>query len=278
MNLQYPEGHFIIKPRILPRGARWILGGATKIGKSWILDNIALNVITGTPLWGNRDWECEQGRVLVLEDEVGPYTTGERLRLVMKDVPENLLRDNLFIYSQPEAFSLSDRFCVDWLKAQCEELKPNLIMLDPINKLHYYDDNSAQQMLRLVKVIKEFSGDSAVCIVHHYRKPPSGFFKKDYDPLDPYNFNGSSRLVNDADVFLTLDRKKGRLINHLDGADNWALDARFTFRHGSNPEPFRLKFNEFGDCRVKYGNEELKDAKIESSWRNKKDFKEEGLL
>ena len=65
MDLEFMPQEFVVRG-LLPKGLS-ILGGAPKIGKSWLMLELALRVAKGEPMWG---METKQGTVLYycLED------------------------------------------------------------------------------------------------------------------------------------------------------------------------------------------------------------------
>ena len=67
MDLEFMPQEFVVRG-LLPKGLS-ILGGAPKIGKSWLMLELALRVANGDPMWG---METKQGTVLYycLEDSI----------------------------------------------------------------------------------------------------------------------------------------------------------------------------------------------------------------
>ena len=61
MDLEFMPQEFVVRG-LLPNGLS-ILGGAPKIGKSWLVLELALRVAKGEPMWG---METKQGTVLYL--------------------------------------------------------------------------------------------------------------------------------------------------------------------------------------------------------------------
>ena len=59
MDLEFMPQEFVVRG-LLPKGLS-ILGGAPKIGKSWLMLELALRVAKGEPMWG---METKQGTVL----------------------------------------------------------------------------------------------------------------------------------------------------------------------------------------------------------------------
>ena len=67
MDLEFMPQEFVVRG-LLPNGLS-ILGGAPKIGKSWLMLELALRVANGEPMW---DMETKQGTVVLL---LGRYLT-----------------------------------------------------------------------------------------------------------------------------------------------------------------------------------------------------------
>ena len=86
MDLEFMPQEFVVRG-LLPKGLS-ILGGAPKIGKSWLMLDLALRVAKGEPMWG---METKQGTVLYycLEDTLKRIQ--QRLYCITENAPDNLL-------------------------------------------------------------------------------------------------------------------------------------------------------------------------------------------
>ena len=86
MDLEFMPQEFVVRG-LLPKGLS-ILGGAPKIGKSWLMLELALRVAKGEPMWG---METKQGTVLYycLEDTLKRIQ--QRLYCITENGPDNLL-------------------------------------------------------------------------------------------------------------------------------------------------------------------------------------------
>ena len=86
MDLEFMPQEFVVRG-LLPKGLS-ILGGAPKIGKSWLMLELALRVSKGEPMWG---LETKQGTVLYycLEDTL--QRIQQRLYCITENAPDNLL-------------------------------------------------------------------------------------------------------------------------------------------------------------------------------------------
>lgn len=236
-----------------------IFGGTTKTGKTFLALNLIKALLTGKHPWGNKEWSCKSGtKVLFIEREVGPWGMGDRLRNIFADVDE-ATQEAFKIISMPQGLTLSSSDCVQFLKKLNADLGTDVLILDPINKLHHWNENDASDMLRMIDAIDTIAdGKIATIYSHHFGKPLRGKEAMDWDRLDHYNFRGSGRLVDDADALLTVWRRQGKLMaTH----DSWKLDARLTLRHGPSPDDFMFYVNEHNDGGVEVRPAEPEDEK-----------------
>ena len=84
MELNLPPQSFTVRG-LLPQGLS-ILGGAPKIGKSWLMLDLCIRVAKGEPLWG---METKQGTTLYLCLEDTLRRIQHRLNCITEDVPAN---------------------------------------------------------------------------------------------------------------------------------------------------------------------------------------------
>lgn len=243
-----------MEPRVLPRGGRMLFGGQAKAGKTFVMLNLLRALVLGGEALGRPEWRCRPSRVLFIEKELGPYSLGERLRNIFAQDPPDALGPRFLCMSKPRGFSFSEPASVDWLRRIIKANEIDVLALDPISKLHAWNENDNSDMSRLIGVLEEVQDDRcAIIYSHHFGKPLRGRDAEDWDRLDPYNFRGSSKLgYDDPDALMTFWRRPGRL---LATHDSWALDARLTLRHGEQPPDFLLHVNEQANGRVEWRGE-----------------------
>ena len=86
MDLEFMPQEFVVRG-LLPKGLS-ILGGAPKIGKSWLMLELALRVAKGEPMWG---METKEGTVLYYCLENTLQRIQQRLYCITENAPDNLL-------------------------------------------------------------------------------------------------------------------------------------------------------------------------------------------
>ncbi len=245
-----PSDLFLIEPRILPKRGRMCLLGLSGVGKSFLQIEAIRNIINGDPLYGIPSITTRPCTTLYIEKELGAGL-GLRIKTSFEGL-DDAAWSRCKIWSQPKHFYLSTPQCIEMLAKYCREEGIELLVLDPLNRLHMFEQNDNSQMLRIVEAFEYIQeSGTAVLYSHHMRKPPEGHFRKDHDPLDHYNSNGAARIIDDNDAIITIARRPGRLVPEW---ESWALDARFSkIRHGQSlPADIVLHVNEANNFRTLY--------------------------
>ncbi len=179
---------------LLYRGM-YLFVGAPKMGKSFLMGQIAYHVSTGTPLWG---FPVRQGTVLylALEDDYGRLQ--ERLYR-MFGTAEN---ENLF-------FSVAARQLGKGLDEQLtrflrEHPDTSLIIIDTHQKVREVggDNYSYANDYQIITRLKTFADTYGIClmVVHHTRK------QKADDAFDM--ISGTNGLMGAADGAFLLQKEK----------------------------------------------------------------------
>ncbi len=176
---------------LLPRGL-YVFAGPPKIGKSWLLLQLALAVASGNSFWGLR---TEQGTVLSLCLEDSLPRLQQRLSELTDEPPDNL---HLATISQ----SLSDGLCEQLEDFLREHDDTNLVIIDTLQKVrgnggdgNFYA-NDYQDISMLKRIADEY--EVALVLVHHLRK------REAEDPHDM--ISGTTGLIGAADGSYVLRR------------------------------------------------------------------------
>ncbi len=151
--------------------------------KTWLTFDIAVSVATGTPFLGEYPVQ-RTGPVLLIQQEDFHGDTAQRLAVILQsrlDLRAEVMRDGQFevkappeipIYIHPDRnLRFADQVVMDALEQRVRELRPALVILDPLYSAAMTDDymtKSAEQMLRL-KVMRDRYGCSFL-VAHHTTK------------------------------------------------------------------------------------------------------------
>jgi hypothetical protein len=191
---------------LLRQRRKMVIGGSSKMGKTWTLCDLALAVASGGRWLGK--FSCHKGVVLYVNLELDGSTAGRRMEWIAScrgiaedgqlpgDVHENLLTWNL----RGKCYDLSIM-----LSAARQRIKDvpgglRLIILDPIYKTYGgRDENAAGDMAALMLELEQFADEcgAAIAFAAHFSKGnQSG--KEAIDRI-----SGSGVIARDPDAILT---------------------------------------------------------------------------
>lgn len=188
--LKAPE--FIIS-KLIQQGLH-LLGGSPKIGKSWLVLWMCLQIANGNPVW---NYETRKGTVLYLALEDSFERLQSRLLEFTDEAPSNL------------HFAILSNSIEDGLNSQIENFiqeHPDtvFIAIDTLQKIRNIDSKSNPYAndyndLAFLKEIAD-KNHIAILLVHHLRK------QRDDDPLNM--LSGSTGLSGAVDTVFILSRPK----------------------------------------------------------------------
>lgn len=224
-----------IDPFILPKRGILLFGGEAKASKSFFMMEMARALSTGTVMFGNGAFRVtEQSRVLLVDQEVGEYGLHKRLKRIFARHNPSMYRDHFAFLTQQPEWRFDTQQGREHILKTISEFKPNVVMLDPIARFHGGEEQSSTEIGNLFREIYKMMQlgaveNMSVVLSHHFRKPPTGRNRDDYNPLDPYNFRGSSEWFGVPDTIMTLNRLPSPV------KDRWTVQAGFRLRHGEEP-------------------------------------------
>lgn len=169
--------------------AHGLIAGEPKTFKSFVATDLAISVASGTRFLG-RFVVPETGPVIIIQEENTPAMMKDRLEKIAtsRGLAGNITSHNGNIdYSGPaelpiylmnnQRFNLTDEDHIKLLEGWIKDLRPRLVVLDPIYlMMPGVDENSAVGMtpvLRDLLTLKQ-RYNVGILIVHHYNKPRDG--------------------------------------------------------------------------------------------------------
>jgi len=168
---EFPELHKPLIHGLLREGETMNVIAAPKTGKSWLVMNLALAIALG------RDWmgfPCEQGKVLIIDNELHPNTTAYRFRsmLAKLGIPRSAVNPFLHIENQRGMLET-----IQSLSAQIEELRKEdykLIIIDAFYRAvpQGTNENDNGSITALYNLLDRYAGtlNSAFALIHHTSK------------------------------------------------------------------------------------------------------------
>jgi len=152
-----------------------VIAGPGSSGKSLLVGTLALAGAIGSGTWMGRKVH-RKFRTLVIQGEVGPMRLKRQMEEFQKNHPDADLEGSIFYCDPPEGgFAIADTEFWTELKRKVEELKPDLVVFDPISHLSVEDQGS--EVMNAIRIIRQAVGvgdDSpAILFVAHTKKPRS---------------------------------------------------------------------------------------------------------
>ena len=223
-------------------GGAYILAGAPKIGKSFLVAQIAYHISTGKKLW---DYEVRQGTVLylALEDD---YQRIQSRMFMMYGVEDS---SNLYFATVANKIGNGLDEQLEYFMREHPDTK--LIIIDTMQKIREVGGEaySYASDYEIIGKLKQFADKHSICVltVHHTRKQPAG---------DTFEMiSGTTGLLGCADGSLLMQKKKRTALEatiDVVGRDQqdqilylskdpdtqiWNLDRTETELHREPPDP-----------------------------------------
>ena len=154
------------------QGGAGILGGAPKSLKSYFALDLCVAVATASPCAG-RFCVPSAGPVLVLNAEDPDAVVVERLTALGRARGRSLAQLCIDLIVEP-GVRLPEG--LDRLIATVTAVRPKLLVLDPLIRLHRADENSSTEMSVILDGLRSLARDTgtSLLLVHHARKAPAG--------------------------------------------------------------------------------------------------------
>lgn len=189
VDMRLPPTRFCVQT-LLPQGVT-ILGGAPKVGKSWLVLDLCVRVAKGEPIW---NLPTTKGTTLYLCLEDTERRVQERLLGITDDVPANA-------FFAVAAKTLGDGLAEQIRQFVSEHLDTVLVAVDTFQMVRGSDSdpsyaNDYQEIQQLKKLADELS--ISLLLVHHLRK------QSDSDPLN--KLSGTTGISGAVDAVFVLDK------------------------------------------------------------------------
>lgn len=216
-----PERRWLIRD-VWARSALGLIGGAPKCGKSWLGLDLATSVASRTPCLGLFPVD-DPGPALVYLAEDSLSAVRARTQALCHHRGLELSRLDLHVITVP-VLRLDLAADQQRLLATLENVKPRLLLLDPLVRLHRLDENSASEISGLLGFLRQLqrTHDTAVVLVHHASK------KQRAQPGQALRGSSDLHAVGDSNAYLA---------RHTDGR----LVLTLEHRAAKPPEPMILE-------------------------------------
>jgi hypothetical protein len=183
-----------------------VIGGAPKCSKTWLGLDLALSVATGTACLGKYAVP-ESGPVLAYLAEDALPVVRQRVEGMARHRGLDLDAVGIHVITAPVLRLDRDPHRARLFET-AQRLRPRLLLLDPLVRLHGIDENHAGEVAGLVAYFRSLQRrlDLSVMLVHHTRKNAAG------GVAAGQGLRGSSDLHAFGDSNLYLRRTRERLV------------------------------------------------------------------
>lgn len=230
---------------ILKKGAKMILTGDSKSGKTCLLMNLAVCIAEGWEWLGRK---CMQGKVLYINMEVMQSDFEARFKAIYKAYGRpcsELGKDNFDFWNLRGKVEPLEKLAPKMI-SRCRNAGYLAIIVDPIYKVQGGDENSAEAIGRFCALFDRIAEETGASMIyaHHHAKGLQGARKA----MD--RGSGSGVFSRDADtiidfVSIVLDPNEKQLIRDMKGQLDYEptpLRMEFVLRSFQTPKPINMFF------------------------------------
>jgi len=173
------------------------IGGTPKSCKTWLALELAVAVASGRPCLGRFEVR-DPGHVLLYTAEDDAVDVRCRVAAIARARKIELERLAVGLITEP-SLHLDRSRDQHRLDATLAKLKPRLLVLDPLVRLHRGDENSAADTSTLLAFLRGLQREHgvAIAVVHHVRKAPTTG-----QPGQALRGSGDLHAWSDSNLFL----------------------------------------------------------------------------
>ncbi|MGQ0672400.1 MAG: AAA family ATPase [Hyphomicrobium sp.] len=198
---QRDEHHWLIEG-LWARSAIGLIGGAPKCCKTWLGLDMAVSVATGTKALGHFETRAP-GKALVFLAEDALSQVRSRIEALCRQRNKDIGLLDLYVITAP-VLRLDLAADQERLAQAVDLLRPRLLLLDPLVRLHRLDENSAAEISGLLGYIRDLQRrfDVAIVLVHHASK------KQRSQPGQALRGSSDLHAIGDCNAYLARDGER----------------------------------------------------------------------
>jgi hypothetical protein len=169
LQVQHEEQQWLIDG-LWARSAIGLIGGAPKCCKTWLGLDMAVSVASSTAALGHFPTKDPGPALIYLAEDALPQVRS-RIDALCRHRGKRIGDLDLFVITAP-ALRLDLLADQERLAYTIANLRPRLVLLDPLVRLHRLDENSAAEISGLLGYIRDLQRryDVAIVLVHHASK------------------------------------------------------------------------------------------------------------
>ncbi|MGK5730216.1 DnaB-like helicase N-terminal domain-containing protein [Streptomyces sp. URMC 124] len=171
--VQHEDTYDWLVPGLLERGDRLILTASEGGGKSTLLRQFSVTLAAG--LHPFRTWEIiDRCRVLTLDCENGAAASRRKYRPLLDAaavVEQPVRRGQFHIECRPEGLDLTRPADRAWMMRRVEQLKPDVLIIGPVYRLHAGNPNDEELARKVSTVVDEARATTGCAVLLEAHAP-----------------------------------------------------------------------------------------------------------
>lgn len=202
-------------------GGVGVIGGPPKCCKSWLGLEMVVSLASNTPCLGAFA-PRRKGKALLYMAEDSTPVVRSRFDFLSRHHGVELAELDIFVITEPSLrIDLPDQ--QRRLRKTVEQFRPDMLLLDPLVRMHRIDENSAGEVSTLLGFLRALQREfqTAVVLVHHTRKNGAG------SPGQALRGSGDLHAFGDSNLYLKRHHKQ--------------LLLTVEHRAAKSPEPVELR-------------------------------------
>lgn len=217
LDIQPPDQQWLIR-QLWGRAAVGIIGGAPKCCKSWLGLDMATSVASATPCLGHFPVEDPGPALVYLAEDALPMVRA-RVEALCQHRGLAIEPLELHVIATP-TLRLDLARDQQRLAATVAQIRPRLLLLDPLVRLHRLDENSAADISALLGYLRELQRrfHTAVVLVHHaskkHRAQPGQALRGSGD-LHAFGDDNAYLTRTDDHFVLTLEHRQAKALDPI---------------------------------------------------------------
>ena len=201
------------------RQAVGIIGGEPKCGKSFLALDLAVSVAAGVPCL--RRFQTDQpGPVLMFAAEDAGHIVRSRLKGIARAAGADFDSLDIAVIDVP-VLRLDHRSDRQRLEHTVQRIRPRLVLLDPLVRLHGVDENAVADIAPILGFLRDLQRrfETAVLLVHHSRKSGATRPGQALRGTSELHAWGDSNLYlrrRDHQIVMTVEHRAARGLNDIE--------------------------------------------------------------
>lgn len=235
LDQQQEEQHWLIEG-LWARSAIGLIGGAPKCCKTWLGLDMAVSVASGTKALGHFETKAQGAALVFLAEDALPQVRS-RIEALCRQRHQDIASLQLYVITAP-VLRLDLAVDQERLAQAVDQLRPRLLLLDPLVRLHRLDENSAAEISGLLGYIRDLQRrfGVAIVLVHHASK------KQRSQPGQALRGSSDLHAIGDCNAYLARDGDRIVLtLEHRAAKAPPPMVLELVAGHGDEPTYLRVR-------------------------------------